>query len=183
VLPLLFVGACSGGGDDKGDGAGKGSASTSPSTAADGKGAVSALLATGLQQVQDTQYSQATATFKKVLGVDPKNVYATYNLGYVAQLQGDDVTALQRYTAALATDKTFAPALYNLAILTEPSDLRAAVSLYRRDIAVKPDDAPAYMRLGFALKHLGQDEEAAQLLQRGVQLDPSLAGVAPPTYQ
>jgi Flp pilus assembly protein TadD len=182
VLPLLFAAACSGGGDDTQDSAGKGSASSSPSGSA-GAQSIDALLATGLQQVKDTQYPEATATFRKVLGLDPKNTFATYNLGYLAQLQGDDVTALQRYAATLDSDRTFAPALYNLAILTEPSDLHAAVALYRRDIAVKPDDAPAYMRLGFALKHLGQDEEADQLLQRGVQLDPSLAGAAPPTYR
>ena len=142
-----------------------------------------ALLATGLQQVQDREYDAGAATFNKVLALDPENVFAHYNLGYLAQVQGDEVTAVQRYTTTLANDKEFAPALYNLAILTEGSDLGAAVALYRRDIAVKPDDAPAYMRLGFALRHLGKDEEAEQMLQKGVELDPSLAGVTSPTYE
>ena len=176
---LVLPAACS---DGAGDGHGASKASTTPS-ATTGQSRADALLATGLQQVGDKQYDDAAATFTQVLGLDPQNVYANYNLGYIAQVQGDEVTAVQRYTTALGTEQDFAPALYNLAILTEGSDLRAAVALYRRDIAVKPDDAPAYMRLGFALRHLGQEDEAAQLLHKGVELDPSLAGVSSPTYQ
>jgi tetratricopeptide (TPR) repeat protein len=143
---------------------------------------VATLIAAGLQQVSDQQYDAARATFDQVLDRDATNVYGTYNLGYIAQLQGDDTTAIQRYTTTLATDKDFAPALYNLAILTESSDLKGAVALYRREIQVKPDDAAAYMRLGFALKHLGDRAEGEQMLQQGIALDPSMADVKSPTY-
>lgn len=142
-----------------------------------------ALLGRGLTQVEAGQYDEASATFQTVLDQDPDNINAWYNLGYVAQLTGDDATAVERYTTALTHNKDFAPALYNLAILTEGSDLDGAAALYRRVIAIKPDDAAAHMRLGFALRHLGDVAEAENLLARGLELDPAMANVTPPTYR
>lgn len=187
VVPLLLTGACSGDDGDGADSGGKdaGAAGGSPSAATTEQAAdtVTTLIGTGLAQIESEEYAQARSTFQTVLDLDPENDYAWYNLGYVAQLQGDEATAVQRYTTALTHNKDFSPAIYNLAILTESSDLEAAVELYRREIAVKPDDAAAHMRLGFALRHLGQDAEAEQLLQQGIELDPSMAGVQAPTYR
>jgi tetratricopeptide (TPR) repeat protein len=173
---LLLAAGCSSSGDDP-------SADAAPSsTATSAQDEVPSLIAAGLQQVSDQQYDAAQATFEKVLDLDARNEYGTYNLGYIAQLQGDDATAIQRYTTTLSSNKDFAPALYNLAILTEASDLRGAVALYRREIEVKPDDAAAFMRLGFALKHLGDVAEGERMLQQGIALDPAMADVQSPTY-
>lgn len=186
AVPLLLGAACSSddssGDRDQEGAASKDAASASPTAVSSEQARVNALIATGLQQIEAQQYADAAATFDQVLALDPRNTYATYNLGYLAQVQGDAATAIQQYAATLAEDKEFAPALYNLAILTESSDLGAAVELYRRDLAVKPDDAPAYMRLGFALQHLGEDKEGERMLAKGIALDPSLAEATPPTY-
>jgi Flp pilus assembly protein TadD len=179
--PLLVAGACS-----SGDGEEVPSAATAAPSVASSDQAVTTmqlLIDTGLEQIDGRQYDEAGATFQSVLDLDPTNAYGWYNLGYLAELQDDDPTAVQRYATALSHDKDFSPALYNLAILTESSDLGAAVALYRREIAVKPDDSAAYMRLGFALRHLGQEPEAKQMLQKGIELDPSMADVTSPTYQ
>lgn len=176
LVPLLLGASCSA--DDKPDASGSPSVATSQQA----DSAVNKLIATGLKQIKDEDYRAAKGTFQAVLDLDPANVYGWYNLGYVAQLQGDEATAIARYTEALTHDKDFSPAIYNLAILTESSDLEAAVALYRHEIAVAPDDAAAYMRLGYALQHLGRDDEGAQMLQKGIELDPSLADAPPPTY-
>jgi Flp pilus assembly protein TadD len=178
--PVLVAGACS-----SGDGDDHKAATAEPRVASsDQAGTPTKLLIdTGLKQIDGRQYDEARATFQSVLDLDPTNAYGWYNLGYIAELQDDDVTAVQRYATALSHDKDFSPALYNLAILTESSDLSASVELYRREISVKPDDSAAYMRLGFALRHLGQEPEAEQMLQKGIELDPSMADVTPPTYQ
>jgi len=180
VLPVLLAGACSD--EDDQEGAGAARAAPSAATTEQAASTVASLIGTGLNQIDSMQYAEATSTFQSVLDLDPTNDYGWYNLGYLAQLQGDDATAIQRYATALTNNKDFAPALYNLALLTESSDLRAAVALYRREIEVKPDDAAAHMRLGFALRHLGRDAEAEPLLLRGIELDPSMADVPSPTY-
>ena len=52
-----------------------------------------------------------------MLKLDPTNKYAFYNLGYIAQTQGDKGGAETQYNKTLAIDAKYDPALYNLAIL------------------------------------------------------------------
>lgn len=134
----------------------------------------STLIALGLDQIGQGDAAAARDSFRTVLALDPPNVYAHYNLGYLAQLEGDTATAVAEYTAALDTDGAFAPALYNLAILTEEADIEAAISMYRSAIAAVPDDAGSHYRLGQALAQIGAEAESTTMLQRAFQLDPSL---------
>lgn len=173
VLVLtLAAGGC--GGDS--------SAPPTAATSATVDPAVELLLSTGLDQLETGDQAAAETTFDTVLTLEPDNSYAHYNLGLIAQDRGDLDAARASYERALDTDATFVPALYNLGILTEKEDLQAAVDLYRRAVAADASFAPAHMRLGFALTHLGEDEEAARFLQRGLELDPSMADVEAPSY-
>jgi tetratricopeptide (TPR) repeat protein len=152
-------------------------ADASPSTSA-----VDTLIATGLAQITSEDLKGAEATFTSVLTLEPSNVYALYNLGYINQSRDDVAAAITRYNEAIGVDPDFAPALYNLALLTETADLQASVDLYRRVIDQEPEYAAAYMRLGFALKELGEKEEAQEMLDRGIALDPAMADVESPDY-
>jgi Tfp pilus assembly protein PilF len=171
ALLMTFAAACSGDDSPK-------DADAKASTAA----AATSLVQQGLQQLKGGDTAGAQASFEKVLTVDPDNKYAHFNLGVIAQQGGDDETAMTDYDAALESDDAFAPALYNKAILTEHSDLQAAVDLYKRTVAADPKMAAAYMRLGFALVHLGRKDEGAGYLGKGVSLDPSMADVEAPSY-
>jgi len=121
-------------------------------------------------------------TFENVIGIDPDNVYGHYNLGVIAQDSGQEKAALKEYDAALAADDDFAPALYNKGILTESSDLEAAVDLYQKAVEADPKMAAAFMRLGFALLHLGRTDEGEEALGKGLALDPSMKNVEAPAY-
>ncbi|MDQ6525921.1 tetratricopeptide repeat protein [Nocardioides sp. LHD-245] len=173
LLTVVLVAGCSGDGDDK------------PAPTAESSATLSAadrLVQTGLQQLDAGDDVKARATFENVLELDPDNVYAHYNLGLLAQEAGKQDVAIERYDAALATDPAFAPALYNKGIVLETTDLDASVELYRRAVAADPEMAAAHMRLGFALLHLGETEEAEEHLATGVELDPSMADVEAPSY-
>lgn len=174
---LLAAGGCSS--DDE---PGSPKTSASATEVPEGADAVATLIDEGLQQISAEDYDRARGTFDAVLTLDPENVYAHYNLGYISQQEGDVGSAVASYVKAIELDPEFAPGLYNLAILTEPSDLDAAVDLYRRVIETKPDDAPSYVRLGYALQHLGQKKEGKEMLDRGFEFDPSLADVPKPEY-
>ena len=173
---LGLTAGCSDGGSD-GD-----SASASSGSAAAAADAAGALLQSGLDQVAAGDEEAARTTFLNVLTLDPTNVYAHYNLGLIAQNRGQEKQALASYDDALAADPEFGPALYNKGILTESTDLDAAVELYRQAIAADDTFAPAFMRLGFALLHLGHDDEGTTYLAKGLQLDPAMADVKAPSY-
>jgi Tfp pilus assembly protein PilF len=148
-----------------------------------GTDAVGTLLQTGLDQLAAGDTAAARGTFRSVLALDGENTYAHYNLGLIAQRAGQDEQAISSYDAALASDPAFAPALFNRGILTEASDLDEAVALYRRAVEADPEFAAAFMRLGFALVHLGETEEGEKALGEGVRLDPSMSNVEAPSYQ
>jgi Tfp pilus assembly protein PilF len=172
LLSILAVTGCSG--DSEGP-ASSATSSASPSAA-------DTLVQTALKQLDKGDDAKAKATFENVLELDPDNVFAHYNLGLLAQEAGDDAIAIKQYDAALKTDPKFTSAIYNKGIVMENDDLEAAVKLYRRALAIDPDLAAAHMRLGFALLHLGETDEAEEHLTAGVKLDPSMANVQAPSY-
>ncbi|WP_141012909.1 tetratricopeptide repeat protein [Nocardioides sambongensis] len=145
--------------------------------------AVQALVDRGASELATGDLDAATSTFDSVLELDAGNAVAHYNLGLIAQQSGSLDSAITHYDAALDSDGDYGPALYNKAILLEGDDLEGAVELYRETIDAQPAYAPAYMRLGFALDHLGRADEAQRYLERGVQLDPEMAEVAIPDYE
>lgn len=174
LLAILLIGGCSSD-KDAPDGS-EGSRSTAEPTAVD------KLMDRGLGQVQKEQYGDARGTFESILTLDPKNAFATYNLGFIAQREGQDPKAVELYAKATQLDPQFAPPLYNLAILTEASDLDAAAAFYRRVLELEPEDAPTMMRLGFLLQHQGKTDEGQQLLDQGIELDPTMQDVPAPSY-
>lgn len=170
LLIITTVAGCGGNGD-KSDASAKAHAA-----------AAATLVQQGLQQLHGGDTAAAKATFTKALTADSTNKYAHFNLGVIAQQAGDDKAAMGEYDRALKTDGAFASALYNKAILTEHTDLPAAVALYKRAVKADPKMAAAYMRLGFALVHLGEQKEGERYLGKGVTLDPSMADVKAPSY-
>lgn len=121
----------------------------------------------------------AAGAYREVLLLDPDNKFAHYNLGLIAHTQGRSDEAESRYRQALTTDPVYEPALFNLAILRyEADDYAEAVELYQLVLSASPDNAKAHLNLGYALRDLGRDDEAARELARAISLDPTLrAGV------
>jgi len=140
------------------------------------------LVSTGLSQLKSGDTTAAKATFASALALDPKNVYALFDLGLIAQDAADPATAKTYYEAALASQPDYAPALYNEAIVLERTDLGKSVALYQHATRADPTMAAAYIRLGFALAHLGKTDQAAAARAKGLALDPTLASAPTPSY-
>ena len=148
---------------------------TSQASATSNSAAVSTLLKQGLSQAQAKQLGQAGTTFKNVLLLDPKNVYALYNLGVIDQTQNNTVGAITYYDKALSSDGTYTPAMYNKAIILEATNLDAALALYKQIVAINPKASTAYLRMAFVYAKQGQDAKADQARAKAIALDASLS--------
>jgi tetratricopeptide (TPR) repeat protein len=163
------------------EGAGCGSAQHASSkqptstTATSNSSAVQALLQEGISQAQAKMLGQAATTFKNVLLLNPKNVYALYNLGVIDQTQNNTAGALSYYNQALSADSTYTPAMYNKAIILEATNLDAALALYEKIVVINPKASTAYLRMAFVYAKQGQTAKAEQARAKAIALDASLS--------
>src|SRR3989337_1614422 len=74
-------------------------------------------LSRGLQAHTAGKFDEATAAYFETLAKDPKNKFAFYNLGEIAQRQSRPAAAESFYRLALEQDPKMASALFNLAII------------------------------------------------------------------
>jgi tetratricopeptide (TPR) repeat protein len=122
----------------------------------------------------------AVTAYFQALAKDPKNKFALYNLGEIAQRQNRMQAAESYYRLALEQDPKMESALFNLAIVrTGAGASQEAVTLYRQVIAVNPNSAAAHFNLGLLLRQLGQTADAQQELAAAQRLDPKLVAPSP----
>ena len=159
VALTLVLGACGGGGGGE------------KLTAAQ----VTATINTALAKMKQGNLDDAKKDLEKVLDTDGANKFAHYNLGYIAQTQGDEGEAEKQYREAVKTDPKFTSALYNLAIVVTPDDADEAISLYRQAIDSNSKDANSHFNLGLLLRQQGKTAEGNRQIRTAVQLNPGLA--------
>jgi tetratricopeptide (TPR) repeat protein len=141
------------------------------------------LLQMGILQEKYHDPKAAARTYARVLKLEPENKFAWYNLGVLAQEAGRTGDARAAYDRALKADPAFPPALFNEALLLEPSDPDQAAALLHRAVAAAPPAATAHLHLGriWARRHL--DRKAAGEFRLAVAADPSLRSQVPEKYR
>jgi tetratricopeptide (TPR) repeat protein len=134
----------------------------------------------GLQAHAAGKLDEAVAAYFATLTKDPKNQFAYYNLGEIAQRQNRLVAAEAYYRLALEQDPKMESALFNLAIVRTNVGVAAdAVVLYKQVIAVNANNAAAHFNLGLLYRQLGQTAEAQTELATAQRLDPKLVAPSP----
>jgi tetratricopeptide (TPR) repeat protein len=104
---------------------------------------------------------------------------AWYDLGIIAQRNGQATLAANDYLSSLAGNRKYVPALYNLAILETAKQPRAAATLYQDAITADPKNADAHLNYGFVLESLGQQLAGQEQIAYALKLDPSLNSRVP----
>lgn len=137
-------------------------------------------LTKGLEAHAAGKLEEAERFYRAALADDPSDKFAHYNLGLIAQTQGNESSAVSEYQRTLAVDPQFVPALFNLAVLRTKNDAAEAIELYRKIIGIEPNHATAHLNLGFLLRAFGKATEGKAELDKAVKLDPSLAGRVKP---
>jgi tetratricopeptide (TPR) repeat protein len=126
----------------------------------------------------------AVADFLAVVKADPRDKFAWYDLGDIADQSGQPTQAVADYRRVLAIDGGYVPALYNLAVIETPGAPSTAAQLYERALRVEPGDADAHLNLGYVLKSLGHTSTGDAQIATALRLDPALAArvaASPPT--
>ena len=131
------------------------------------------LVEIGFFYVQIEAPFEAVRVLEKAVALAPEDHRAHNSLGtaYLISLRLDDATA--EFARAIELDVKDEFANLNLGNLSRAmGDYERAVSYYRKQIAIKPDDAEARGGLAIAFLALGRDEDAAAQIKRVEELAP-----------
>jgi tetratricopeptide (TPR) repeat protein len=107
------------------------------------------------------RFDEARQQFERGLQQDPKSSLCLYNLGFIAERQGDTAAAAKFFDRALAYSPDFADPMLELANLriAEKKPLEAK-ELLRRFVRVSRDPAPGYYKLAMVERSLHETEAA-----------------------
>jgi protein O-mannosyl-transferase len=116
-------------------------------------------------------YDQAISHYQAAIRLRPDWAEAHHNMGLALAAVGRLDEALTSYHRAVQLNPHFAQAYFNLAnalLMSGRADL--AVDPYTRALSEKPDYLEAQCNLGTALKKLGRDDEAAAHFEEAMRI-------------
>lgn len=121
----------------------------------------------GLSHASLGRFDQARQDFEQGLKLDPGNSFCLFNLGYLAQQQGDDTTAIGTYEKVLHADPNFPNALLQLATLRMQSrQFAAAEQLLKRYVRVARNPVTGYYKLAMVERELHEPEASKRDLAK-----------------
>jgi tetratricopeptide (TPR) repeat protein len=117
----------------------------------------------------------AVGMFNELLKKEPGNVIAHYNLGVIYQKRNQIDAALREYGAALTTNASYVPALFNTATIYGNTDPPLAITTYRKVISLQPNAPTAYLNLGLLELGSGLEAQGIRDLTTALHQDPTLS--------
>ncbi|HEX2853856.1 MAG TPA: tetratricopeptide repeat protein [Opitutaceae bacterium] len=119
------------------------------------------------------RYRAAVENLHAALKMDANLPNAHYQLGRVADLTGDPVSAKKHYETALTLARDHVPSHRRLGmIFARNNQLDAAADHFRAVIRLEPRDADAYANLGNVLLIQGHPRDAVPLYEQALRLRP-----------
>lgn len=107
------------------------------------------------------QYEEAKRYLKQSLSIQPNNLPALFNLGFIARKQGDHKLAEEYLQRALRLDKDYPEALFEFGSLKLDQKKHAeAVPLFRHFVQVSPNPTDGYYKLALCERNLHQPDAA-----------------------
>jgi tetratricopeptide (TPR) repeat protein len=107
------------------------------------------------------RFDEAKRQFEHGLEQDPKSSLCLYNLGFIAERQGDNAAAAKFFEQALAYSPDFADPMLELANLRiAEKKPQEAEALLRRFVRLSRDPAPGYYKLAMAERSLHETDAA-----------------------
>jgi tetratricopeptide (TPR) repeat protein len=129
------------------------------------------------------RYDEAKEKFQHGLQLDPKNSLCLYNLGFIAERQGDAAAAEKYFRQSLEHNPDFADSLLELANLRiAAKQPQEALELLRHFVRVSRDPATGYYKLAMVERSLHQMDAASHDLASFKTLSRQ-SGSGPMPYQ
>lgn len=129
----------------------------------------------GLRLHQNGEYEQALAAYRTVLETDPGSAPVHYNIGQIYQVRGDLAGAIAEYDKALQTNPDLVAAIYNRALAYRDQGKNAdAIKGLDSVLSREPNNVGALYNLGNILIAEGRVNDGTKLVNRAIELDPSL---------
>ncbi len=123
------------------------------------------------------QLDEALAAYQEILLNEPANQYALYNIGLINQTRGDNEVAIEYYDRALAADSTLTVAAYNRALaLRDVGRLDESAEAFEVLLLIDGENVGVLYNFGNLLISQGDVERGTELVNRAIELDPSLRG-------
>lgn len=120
---------------------------------------------------------EALVIYQDLLSAEPGNQYAAYNIGLINQTRGDNEAALEFYDRALAADPTLSVAVYNRALaLRDVGRIDESLAAFESLLAEDGDNVGVLYNYGNLLISQGEVERGVELVNRAIELNPSLRG-------
>jgi tetratricopeptide (TPR) repeat protein len=111
--------------------------------------------------------------YRAALDADQNLAEAEYDLGVIAERQGNTEEAVAHYKAALARKRTLKEAAENLAVIAQNGgNVKDAVTVYQRILEQYPDDASSRARLAEIYREQNDVDHALDLAKQALVRDP-----------
>ncbi|WP_342374863.1 adventurous gliding motility TPR repeat lipoprotein GltE [Myxococcus stipitatus] len=119
-------------------------------------------------------YPALERKFKSALESDANLAEAEYNLGVIAERQGNLTEAKARYKAALTKKPSLRQASENLAVIEQNAgNVAGSVALYQEVLQRYPDDAQSRARLAEIYRQQNDHDKAMELSRAALMRDPT----------
>lgn len=134
---------------------------------------LSAAIQAAMQQHNEGQFSDALATYRRILMVKPDSAEIYKNFGDTLRAMGTRMEAKQAYEQAILINPGYGEAYNNLGILFgSDGRFEDAKGAFLKAIAIMPESAEVYNNYGNVMMELGESEEAEKLFRKALVLMP-----------
>jgi cellulose synthase operon protein C len=125
---------------------------------------------------QEGRFADATESYRRAIGADPKYAIAHNNLAVALYHAGELDKAMLSFRAALEPQPRFIKARLNLALLLfKARNLQLALEAYRQVLGAEPEHAVAWNGVGLVLAELKKHDDARNAFARAIQSKPNFA--------
>lgn len=121
-------------------------------------------------------YDDAVKYLSRATTIKPDYAAAFSEMGYAYNRLDQTANSISAYQRALVYDPSSSSALFGLgdAYYNKEKNYELAAEKYKSGLAIKPDNANAWQRLGYCYNDLERYNEAIAALSKAKQLEPNL---------
>jgi len=132
------------------------------------------LLAIQPHEASDSLKEEVRTATERI--INPKTADDFFLKGFAAQMDGNQVKALEYYQKAIQLNPKFKGVYLNIGSMYLFTDkYEEAIKYYQKEIELNPKFAFAYNNIGIAYDKMGKYEEAIKYYQKAIEVNPEYA--------